>query len=61
MNKEWQHYKRLGLGRLQVPGGWLVLIFFDGYYYRKGAMENINGNSGLCFYPDPKHEWVIER
>ncbi len=55
---EWEHLdeKKLkehftvfevGLFRLKVPGGWLVMTVCDFG----------QGGTGLCFYPDPDHVW----
>jgi hypothetical protein len=30
--------------RAKVPGGWFVYVY-------------CSGDSGILFYPDPKHEW----
>ena len=45
--------------RLEVPGGWLVYVF---YSYRRA--ESYGGDRGaesqhstLVFYPDPEHQW----
>ena len=37
---------RFDIFRAKVPGGWLLI-------YRSGG----NGEGGLTFYPDKKHEW----
>jgi hypothetical protein len=35
--------------RTQVPGGWLVAL-------KQGATEQLGG---VCFVPDPDHEWDL--
>lgn len=35
--------------RHSVPGGWLVCI------------SGGSGKAGVCFVPDPAHEWVVDR
>ncbi len=39
----------IGVLRAKVPGGWLVR-----------AEETGGSRDGICFYPDPEHEWTIE-
>jgi len=56
-SREWERVEGHTF-RLKVPGGWLVQIYNcelspDG--------SNLNPSSpGLCFYPDPNHEWLLE-
>ena len=47
------------LRRLEVPGGWLVFIYFTAYE-RFGGRNKTSG-SGLVFYPDPEHLWTFSR
>jgi len=35
--------------RTEVPGGWLVVL-------KQNAAEQLGG---LCFVPDPEHEWDL--
>jgi len=35
--------------RAKVPGGWLVRT--------KGDTSQDSPGGGMCFYPDPNHEW----
>jgi hypothetical protein len=43
-----RHYRELW--RLQVPGGWLILESGQSSLQRAGV-------GGVCFLPDPNHEW----
>ncbi|HEY3297272.1 MAG TPA: hypothetical protein VGK34_01350 [Armatimonadota bacterium] len=36
--------------RAKVPGGWLVQV-------QRFTSDNSAHMGGLCFYPDPNHEW----
>jgi hypothetical protein len=43
-----RHYRELW--RLHVPGGWLILESGQSSLQRAGV-------GGVCFLPDPNHEW----
>lgn len=36
------------INRTKVPGGWLLAVFWSPTH---------GGGPGICFYPDPNHEW----
>ena len=44
-----RHYRELW--RLKVPGGWLILESGQSSLQRAGV-------GGVCFLPDPNHDWV---
>ncbi|MBD89184.1 MAG: hypothetical protein CL940_02465 [Deltaproteobacteria bacterium] len=43
-----RHYRELW--RLKVPGGWLILESGQSSLQRAGV-------GGVCFLPDPNHDW----
>ena len=47
---EWEELT-LTTRRLPVPGGWLVAV---------GPVSPCANSHGICFLPDPKHEWLLE-
>lgn len=50
----WTRIEELHLSRLKVPGGWLVSI--ENSVFAPGGMYY--DDNGICFYPDPNHDWL---
>jgi hypothetical protein len=73
---KWQQVDDMGMSRLEVPSGWLVMIHAieqvkvsvplkDGLVAISGAtretvMRPLNGLMSLCFVFDPEHKWAVE-
>ena len=50
--------------RAKVPGGWIVKAYSSVYHQANsicGGGEGWDWRIAMCFVPDPKHEWVIEK
>ena len=61
---DWEKIKRTphygNVYRARVPGGWLVLA--DTWArHEEGEDRHYDATGvGICFYPDPEHQWSIE-
>ena len=61
---KWQKLKHTphygNVYRAMVPGGWLVLADTWARHDETGEKRQYQATGvGICFYPDPGHEWVI--
>jgi hypothetical protein len=43
--------------RIKVPGGWIINTWHTGSDGHEKYPSSIS--EGLCFFPDPAHEWEV--